>query len=209
MILLFLFGVAVLGLLIWAAVEANKNEKKEKEARKQEERRYAFEQKWKTKLETYKSAKAQALAELEAKYGKCTKEISVSYSSEFSLQHDIYAFEESEIIILDGNILGFKDIIGFNLLNKSNDVFSAHTTGPSRKNPGSAIVRGAAGKLIAEDDFDYETGYDIDAGSEYKVYVNVNSISSPTIVLDFGSSQEDAYQTANLLNVLINRNNHQ
>ena len=67
-------------------------------------------------------------------------------------------------------------------------------------------VGGIIGALTAEDDYDFETSYDIEEDNEYRVYVNVDSISSPTIVLNFGTEQNDAYDLANLLNVIISRN---
>lgn len=80
------------------------------------------------------------------------------------------------------------------------------------------VARGVAGKLIAGDtgaiigamsadqDYEYETEFDSEVENEYKIYVNVDSISSPTVILNIGSNEEDAYEIANLLNVIIKRN---
>ena len=62
------------------------------------------------------------------------------------------------------------------------------------------------GALAADDDCDCETDYDFEEENEYKMYVNVDSISSPTVILDFGTLEEDAYEAANLLNVITRRN---
>lgn len=218
MFLIFLLGAFVLGMFIWALKEMKKDEQRQKEEKEAKERREEFERRWNAERETYYSAKAEALAALESRFGKCTKEIIVSFGKLFSLKHVVYAFEDSEVIVLDGNTIKFKDIIGFNLLNKSHSIYSAYTTATSKKNLGSSIIRGAAGKMIAgnvggiigaltaEDDYDFETSYDIEEDNEYRVYVNVDSISSPTIVLNFGTEQNDAYDLANLLNVIISRN---
>ena len=219
MFLLFLLGIFVLGMLIWAMKKMRKEETRQKKAQEEKERHEEYERKWKAERDAYYSAKANALAEFEAQYGKCTKEVAVSYSTVFSLKDVVYAFEESETIILDGNIIEFKNIIGFNLLNKSKSIYSTHTTATSKKNLGSAIIRGTAGEMIAgnvggiigamtaEDDYDCETSYDIEENNEFKIYINLDSISSPTILLNFGSVEEDAYDIANLLNVIININN--
>ena len=142
----------------------------------------------------------------------------VDMSKTFTIADRVYVFEESEVIIMDGVTLQFKDLIGFSLLNKSKKIYDVYTTATSKKNLGSAIIRGAVGKAIAgdlggvigamsaEEDIDYETSYEVDEDDDYKMYVNVNSLSSPTIVLKFGCSESDAYETANLLNVIVNRN---
>ena len=218
MFLLFLFGAFVLGILIWATKEVKKDEQRQKEEQEAKKRREEFEQRWNAEREAYYSAKAEALADLESQFGKCTKEITVSFGKLFSRKHVVYAFEDYEIIVLDGNTIEFKNIIGFNLSNKSKSIYSAYTTASSKKNLGSAIVRGAVGKMIAgdaggiigamtaEDDYDFDTSYDVDEEDEYRVYINVDSISSPTIVLNFGTERDDAYDLANLINVIVNRN---
>ena len=65
---------------------------------------------------------------------------------------------------------------------------------------------GIIGAMTAEDDYDFDTSYDVDEEDEYRVYINVDSISSPTIVLNFGTERDDAYDLANLINVIVNRN---
>ena len=94
---------------------------------------------------------ASALAELESKWGKCTKDIAVNYGRVFYLSDRIYVFEESEKIALDGTVYDFKDIIGFSLLNKSKTIYNTYSTGKSKKDLGNMVARGIAGKMIGGD----------------------------------------------------------
>lgn len=218
MFLLFLIGIGVIGMFIWAIKSSNELEKEEKRKKEREAEHAEWKSRWEAERNAYDLAEAEALAELEAKWGKCVNTIMVDMSKTFTIADRVYVFEESEVIIMDGVTLKFKDIIGFSLLNKSKKIYDAYTTATSKKNLGSAIIRGAVGKAIAgdlggvigamsaEEDIDYETSYEVDEDDDYKMYVNVNSLSSPTIVLKFGCSESDAYETANLLNVIVNRN---
>lgn len=213
MFLLLLFGAAVLGILIWAI----KEDGRQKEEKEESDRYAEFKLKWEAERKEYDLAKAQALATLEADLGACTKEIAISYDSEFSLSQSVYAFEQSSKIILDGNILNFNDIIGFSLQNKSKIIYNATTTGSSRKNLGNMIKRNVVGNIVAgelgatlgvlttREDYEYETSFDSEEDNHYIIYVNIDSISNPTIILDLDDKEQDAYEITNLLNVIIKR----
>ena len=193
-------------------------EKDAEEKREQEERHKAWKQAYNARKERYKTAQNKALTEMEIKWGKCTKEIFVDYNDTFSLSDRIYAFEDAGKIVLGGTEYNFSDIIGFSMINNSKTIYNAYTTAKSQKNTGGMITRGIAGKVIggdtgtiigaitAEEDYECDTEYDSEVENDYKIYINVNSISSPTVVIHFGTTEEDAYETANLLNVIIKRN---
>ena len=213
-----LIGIALVAFFIWMLWTNRQMEKEEKERQKRKEERESWERKWNARKEAYDSAKATALSEMEAKWGKCSKNIFIDYSQTFALSDRVYAFEEAEKIVLGGNAYDFKDIIGFSLINKSETIYNAYTTARSRKNLGGMVARGVAGKIIAgdagavigslsaDDEYKYKTEYDSEVENDYKIYVNVDSISSPTVTLNIGSNEDDAYETANLLNVIISRN---
>lgn len=200
--------------LAWLFKEDSKQQQERAEQVKREE--------WKREREerekAYDAAMSSALAELESKWGKCTKDIAVNYGRVFYLSDRIYVFEESEKIALDGTVYDFKDIIGFSLLNKSKTIYNAYSTGKSKKDLGNMVARGIAGKMIGgdvgavigalstPDEYEEDTEYDIDEENDYKIYVNVNSIASPTIRLDVGDFEDDAYEISNLLNVILTRN---
>lgn len=214
MFLAFIFIVAIVIVIVLVFKEESKNQQ---EAAYQEERKQ-----WQIEREerekSYDAAMASALAELESKWGKCTKDIGINYGREFHLSDRIYVFEESEKIALDGIVYDFKDIIGFSLLNKSKTVYNAYSTGKSKKDLGSMVARGIAGKIIGgdvgavigalstPDEYEEDTEYDMDQENDYKIYVNVNSITSPTVRLDVGDFEDDAYEISNLLNVILTRN---
>lgn len=213
-----LAGIALIVFLIWILRSDAQLRKEAEERQKSLEEHEAWEREWEAKREAYDSAKTAALSEMEEKWGKCTKDIFVDYSTPFAIKDRLFVFEEAEKIVIGGNICDFQDIIGFSLVNNSKAIYNAYTTVRSQKNLGNMVARGVAGKLIAGDtgaiigamsadqDYEYETEFDSEVENEYKIYVNVDSISTPTVILNIGSNEEDAYEIANLLNVIIKRN---
>lgn len=218
MVLLILLAIALVIFLLWAAVNSSKMDQEEKERQERKKEYDSWKRNMETRWKAYDEARDAALAELEAKWGKCDKDIYVTSGDVFSLEDRVYAFEKAEKIVLGGTVYDFKDIIGFSLVNKSKTVFNTYATVKSGKDLGGMIMGGVAGKMIAgnagavigalaaDDDCDCETDYDFEEENEYKIYVNVDSISSPTVILDFGTLEEDAYEAANLLNVITRRN---
>ena len=80
------------------------------------------------------------------------------------------------------------------------------------------VARGIAGKMIGgdvgavigalstPDEYEEDTEYDMEQENDYKIYVNVNSIASSTLRIDVGDFEDDAYEIANILNVILARN---
>lgn len=214
MFLVFILIVAIVIVMVLVFKEDSNNQQ---EAAYQEERKQRQIER-EEREKAYEAAMASALAELESKWGKCTKDIGINYGREFHLSDRIFVFEESEKIALDGTLYDFKDIIGFSLLNKSKAVYNAYSTGKSKKDIGSMVARGIAGKMIGgnvgavigamstPDEYEDDTEYDIEEDNDYKIYVNVNSVASPTVRLDVGDFEDDAYEISNLLNVILTRN---
>ena len=217
MFLLIIVGISIVILFIWLQRQSTELEKEEAEKAKHE----TWKQEFEAREEAYRTAQSEALVEMEAKWGNCTKDIFVDHSSIFTLKDRLYVFEEVGKIILGGNEYDFKDIIGFSMVNNSKTVYNAYTTGSSSKDVGGMIGRGVIGKMIggdmgaaigamsADDEYEYNTEYDSEVENDYKIYVNVDSISSPTVVLNIGSDEDGAFEIANLLNVIIKRNNIQ
>lgn len=214
MFLCVIVGIAIVVFFAWLIKE---DSRQQKELAEQEERKQWRQEREEREI-AYKSAMASALSDLESQWGKCTKDICITYGSEFKLSDRIYVFEESEKIALNGIVYGFKDIIGFSLLNKSRTIYNAYSTGKTQKDVGSMVARGIAGKIIggdvgaivgamsAPDEYEEDTDYEVEE-NDYTIYINVNSISSPTVRLDIGDFEDDAYEIANLLNVILTRNN--
>lgn len=218
MFLYILVGSALVVLFVWLIHSDNKLEAEQEEAKKDKERHEAWQKEYEAKEEAYRNARTAALEEMEAKWGRCTKDIFVNRSQIFTLKDRVYAFEEAEKIILGGNAYDFKDVIGVSLVNHSKTIYNAYTTGSSQKDLGNMIGRGLVGKMIggnvgaaigamsAEDELDYETEYESEVENDYKVYVNIDSISTPTVTIEIGENEDDAYEITNLLNVIIRRN---
>ena len=205
---MFLIFILIIVVVIVMVLLFKDEPDSQQDADNQEESEKAFE-----------IAKTDALADLESKWGKCTKEICITKGKEFHLSDRIYVFEESQKIALDGIIYDFKDILGFSLLNNSKTAYNACSTGNSKKDLGSMVARGIAGKMIGgnmgamigamstPDEYEQDTEYHVKQENDYKIYINVNSIVSPTVCLEIGDCENGAYEIANLLNVILTRNN--
>lgn len=218
MFLLALVGIAIICFFIWALRSDAQLQKDAEDAREHQKRQEERESAYKAKQEAYENAKEAALAEMKAKWGRCTKDIYISRSDTFTLNDRMYAFEDARKVVMNGVEYDFKDIIGVSLVNRSKTLYTAYTTVSSENNLGMMTERALLGKMVAgdvgaiigamstEENYEYETEYDSEIENDYKVYVNIDSISSPTVVLHLDWNEEDAYEITNLLNVIIRRN---
>lgn len=212
-----MIGISMVALLsyLYRDDSRQKEEARKKQLHEEWEREYVARQ------ERYESDREAAMNEMQAKWGECSKQIKIDYSSVFRLEDSIYAFEEAGKIVIGGQVLGFEEIIGFTLINNSKVLYNAYTTSVAGKDLSSMLIRGMAGKVLAgdigavigalsADDEEYsDTYYDSEEENGYKMYVNIDSITSPTITLDFESDEDSAYEAANLMNVIILRNRKQ
>lgn len=124
----------------------------------------------------YDEQKTAAFAELEKKYGKCSFEITISHIKKNFSLETFVAAFEEQ-----------ETLLFFGKMYKFSDILSY--------------------KLIQKKNPDYCREYCEDWEKYfYSLYLNLNSISSPTDFADLGWNEEEAHKISNLLNVIITRN---
>lgn len=187
-----------------------RNKIREEEATRQKEEM----QRINTAKELFEAAKS----DLAAKYGDCTKEIGFGQSDEFKLPMFIFVYEQSKIIVLNGRGYRFADILGYSLIDDATNETYTDSECMENTSTGSMLKRAGAGAILAG-------GFGAVAGAAtakknitggatshtitwhyYKIYVNVNDLQQPTIVLGLGHNETQAHEIAGILNVIIERN---
>lgn len=166
------------------------------------------------KKEVSERERQNQITEYESQYGQCTKVI--SNPSDFS--HDIRVYEESSVIILNGEKYYFNEIIGYNLSDNSKVIKGEISSSTSTSNAsalGRAVVGaalgGVAGAVIggatAKQKTEYQQGIDKTI-HDYTVNINVNRLSEPLVKLHIGENEDIANEIAALINAIVARNNH-
>jgi hypothetical protein len=166
------------------------------------------------KKEVSERERQKQITEYESQYGQCTKVISNPSDS----SHDIRVYEESSVIILNGEKYYFNEIIGYNLSDNSKVIKGEISSSTSTSNAsalGRAVVGaalgGVAGAVIggatAKQKTEYQQGIDKTI-HDYTVNINVNRLSEPLVKLHIGENEDIANEVAALINAIVARNNH-
>ena len=149
-----------------------------------------------------------------SKYGEPTKTIILE---KYHLDKVIYVFEEVERILICGNDLPMKDILGCTF---SDDiqVVKGRITHETKTNTGSMVGRaivggvltGGAGAIIGGSSAKKDTitiQENDKVFHKYTVIINVDSIASPLININLKGDRELTNEIVGLMNVIISRNN--
>lgn len=154
-------------------------------------------------------------------YGSISKEISYNpfvYDDPFKMR--IYIFETSQKILIQNEILNFSDIISFDLHDNNKNIYkSTISTSESSTSTGSLIGRalvggvllGGVGAIIGgvtakKSITTINTPQEESIIHEYIIYITVNSISKPEIIVILGKDINAANELVSILSVIIERN---
>jgi hypothetical protein len=166
--------------------------------------------------------------ELISKYGNPNKIIKIKDNEEHYICNEIFIFEESKKIIIEGNELDFNKILDFSTKDHSTNYYDKYSNSSGGVDTGSIIGRSAVGGLIGGapgaiiggvtanrkmDKLDLEirsVSYDLDRMNKYtSLYINIDDISNPKIEIRFKNNavnEAKINEITSLLNVIINRN---
>lgn len=226
MILLIIFGIISLVIIIAfvdIAVEAYTKSKAQKKPnvsripkidnRTQRQKETDCQAAW----DKWNKARGAKKEFYEEKYGECS--IYTQYKDGF-----FYVFEQSKIIILNEDLIPFQKIISYSLVDnkktiKENVEYESTTTTSTGSMIGRAVVGGilsggvgaAIGAATAKKNTvttplnEYDTTI---IRHDFKIYINVNDLSCPTLMVHIGDNTDKAYKIANILNVIIERNRY-
>lgn len=154
------------------------------------------------------------------KYGKLSNQFYLRKYSDSILNNTIKIFEEKSVIIIQGKVFNFNDIISFKLTDDKNIIYQdSVSTSKTSTSSGSMIGRAAVGGVLLggvgailggatakKNTTTITTPYNSITYHNYKVHIIVNSISDPQIILEFDDNEEILNEFISVLSVIIKRN---
>lgn len=220
-LLIIITAFALAGFVIYDFLEVHNKKKTAEEA---ENARVAADEKrkrekLKQKAETDYEA---AFANLTSAYGNCSLDILVGPRNLNTSDH-VFFFEQSAMMVLYNEPISFEKIIGFSLNDDTKTIMQNETTYTSTTttSTGSMLGRavaggvllGGVGALAGATTAKKETITTPSLGQttttikhKYDLYLNIDSLSNPTRVIDLGTDTLKANNLANAINVIIQRN---
>ncbi len=161
------------------------------------------------------------LEELKRQYGDYSFDMVLGYFQENNMEKHILVFESSKILYIANEPIPFEKIIGFEL--KDNQTTVTKTTSPKYKtstNTGSmlgravvgGILTGGVGAVVGAATAKKTTEV-VEEGKttttvkhNYRITLTIDDIANPVRVIDCMYHQDKAEQIANVLNVILHRN---
>lgn len=186
-------------------------------SRKQDQKERDHIQGWQAEYELKRKEYESQLSELQNKYGNCSAEISLSGWDEYSISDSFLVFEESKIVVIENIPYEFSMILGYTLVDDSTETTQTLSEGGSHSSTGSVIGRSIVGGLVgggigalagaatAKRNISTDSITTTTKSQKYVIYINLDSIDTPTIKLTI-LNRDKAYKIANILNVIIKRN---
>ncbi len=219
--LIILTSIAICGFVIFDLIEIIS---KKNAARQVEEERIALKirQEDEENKKQVESAYKASFDEYVSLYGICTTDILLS-SPSTSVYNHLYVFEESSMLILNGERIPFAKILAFSLNDDSETIVHNETqyTSTTKTSTGSMLGRamvggvllGGVGALAGATTAKTESvtvpssGYSTSTTRHrYVLFINLDDLSNPTREIVLGEDTKHAYNVANIFNIIIQRN---
>lgn len=219
--LIILTALALVGIIVCDLIE---NHNKKKAAKEIERARivYAEQKKREELIKQAESEYETAFGNLISTYGDCSLDILLG-SRQLNTSDHVYFFEKDKIMVLKDEHIPFEKIIGFSLNDDTKTILQNETTYTSTTTTstgsmlGRAVVGGVllggVGALAGATTAKKETVSIPSSGQttttikhKYSLYLNIDSISNPTRVIELGADTQKAQNLANVINVIIQRN---
>lgn len=209
-------GILILVFITIAIVSSiidsdNANSRQQKEQEEKQELR--------NKMNEKKAEHEQKIKALSEKYGNCSVDIPITkyWRGGGVYFHLIYisVFEKTSIVVINDVEYPFSDILGFSLVDDATSETITTSTGEAKTSTGSmlgrAVVGGVltgglgavAGAATARKNIATNATSQTTTTHNYALYINVNSLKSPTITIPIGEDTQKAHELANLFNVII------
>ena len=156
------------------------------------------------------------------RFGTCTVDVKLGRTDMY-IESRLFIFEDSQMIVLYGDEYKFSDILGFSLVDDATSETITTSTGDAKTSTGSMIGRAVVGGVLtgglgavagaatAKKNIVTNATSQTTTTHKYTMYVNVNSLSNPTVTIRIGDDSQKAHKLANLFNVIMARvkqNNH-
>lgn len=209
--------IIVIVLAAFVIISITTDIAKDKAKREQEAEIQTFIQESENKYSLKRKEYETKLSELQNKYGNCSAEINLSGWDEYSISDSFLVFEESKIVVIENIPYKFSMILGYTLVDDSTETTQTLSEGGSQSSTGSVIGRSIVGGLVgggigalagattAKRNTSTDSITTTTKSQKYVIYINLDSIDTPTIKLTI-LNRDKAYKIANILNVIIKRN---
>lgn len=209
--------IVVVLLVVFVVIGVLMNNANEKQKEKREERAAAHKLQVQKQQEEFK----QQIDELKHQYGNCTLDVYIDYFQEYVLANHVFIFEESKILYVANEPIPFEKILCFEL--KDNQSTITKTTSPKYKtstNTGSMLGRaivggvltGGVGAVVGAATAKKTTKV-VEEGKttttvkhNYRITLTIDDMANPVRVIDCKYHQDKAEQIANVLNIIMHRN---
>ena len=193
-LILCIIAVVIIGIIV-AFVSPSKEQLKE-EAERKKKLEYERQQ----EREKKEAAWNNVLLEREKKMGTLTKSISINYDKEKS----IYVYADTSVIFINGSQHSFDDILSCRIETKTTKGKETHITTPDKFQMAEEQLLWGMGKkynvksttqVVKEPD-----------KIDYTIYIGINSITNPQIILSLGRNATTTNEVNSLMNVIIRSN---
>ena len=208
-ILILLFTIMVIVSCIESDINAKSRLQKEQEEK----------QELRNKINEKKAEHEQKIKVLSEKYGNCSVDIPITkyWRGRGLYFHLIYisVFEKTSIVMINDVEYPFSDILGFSLVDDATNETITTSIGEAKTSTGSMLGRAVVGSMLtgglgavvgavtAKKNIETNAASQTTTTHKYTMYINVNSLASPTITIPIGQDEQTAHHLANLFNVII------
>ena len=161
------------------------------------------------------------VAKMEDDYGECTF-YTLLGNEQYSINSGLYVFEKANMVVLFGERIPFKKILGYNLSDdneviENNTSYSSESSTSTSSMLGRAIVGGVllggAGALASAATAKHNTSItptELQSSSEirhhYRLFLNLDDLAEPIREIHLGGDSSNAYRIANIFNIIVQRN---
>lgn len=189
---------------------------------KQDKEKYQARQKKKEEAEQKRKQESKELYNsMIARLGEYTA--SVNYgnwrdSPEYNMNKSVLVFENPKIIVINSKEYHFSDILGYSLEDNSTNETVTFSEGSAKTATGSMIGRAVVGGVLtgglgavagaatAKKNISTDAVSTTTTKHNYIMYINVNNLQDPVIMLHIGNMSEKAQKLASILNIIIEGN---
>lgn len=154
---------------------------------------------------------------LETTYGKPVAVIPVTHRLEdkYSISNHLYIYEQSKTVLVYGQPIPFDKILTYSLSDNQQVISTTSGTGETSTSTGSMVGRALVGGVLlggvgalagattAKKDTEINTTTEHTTYHDYKIYLNLNDLANPQIVIRFGGDAESANKAACIFNIII------
>lgn len=191
------------------------DKKKEREDMRLERIRQRNREKEREELE---SEFGRQRADVESRFGAISFDVNLDDSEDYDIKTHVMFFETSKVVVIRSKAYKFADILGISLVDDATNETITTSVGNVKTSTGSmlgrAVVGGVltgglgavAGAATAKKSISTDATSATVTRHDYVLYVNIDNLEKPVIVLDIGSDSMKAQELAGIFNVIIARN---